>query len=724
MTRRSAWVWTLPVLAIAALIWFDSGHELGGAHAQDELGAGASAADDTPIPQARKAVAGTAAHEIVAGAGSAPVLEQTVTVEVPGDGEAMVRFVFTDRGGTVKSASMLDPRYTREELRPMEGVPAGKLAEGPLDMVSTWSPSYLPFRVVFQRLETTKGVRRVVRRATGGTIVNGLLVAPGSRSGLTVDKAPRANDTVTVTAPADVAGTYEVTSVRYDGQLELSGLGADAAAEGVAYEIVRSAPVKDAFESEPTFTRVTKTAGLPVTYVWPDPATDESPVWIEKRYESGEHPYELRLTVTIHNLGDEVVHLQPGMRISAWQHPDLAEGGIFSYPTQLYASSCFADSHYREEYTSLSDTDTGSEIISYDTRWIGVDTRYFLVAAAIEGTKLARQCILQASPPPRGTLAATMIAPPSQTLKGTRAPCVPDWLGERYPERTCDKAMQTLGHDANTPRATLRKTYQLEREKRHGDSLEKLEAAWRSIKGRQRDITQYVLFLGPKEKRRLNLSGNSLDTSLDFGILAIISDPILSFMTWLHSVLGHWALAIVFLTLSLKCVFLPLTHKAFMSMQKMQKLRPQLDELKARYKDDQQGMAKAQMAMFKREGVNPLGGCLPMLIQMPIWFALYRVIYSSVELYHAPLGLWVQDLSAPDPFYVMPVVMGALMLAQSSFTPTSPGMDPVQAKMMKYGMPLMFSVMMVALPSGLVLYILVNTALAIFQNLFIRRRLA
>ena len=159
-------------------------------------------------------------------------------------------------------------------------------------------------------------------------------------------------------------------------------------------------------------------------------------------------------------------------------------------------------------------------------------------------------------------------------------------------------------------------------------------------------------------------------------------------------------------------------------LQKMQQLRPKLDALKEEYGDRKEDFAKAQMALFKREGVNPLGGCLPMLLQMPIWFALYRTIYSAVDLFNAPLGGWIQDLSAPDPYYVMPVLLGIIFFVQQLFTPTAAGMDPAQAKMMKYGMPIMMSVFMVALPSGLVLYILVNSILTIFQNLYIKRQMA
>ena len=152
--------------------------------------------------------------------------------------------------------------------------------------------------------------------------------------------------------------------------------------------------------------------------------------------------------------------------------------------------------------------------------------------------------------------------------------------------------------------------------------------------------------------------------------------------------------------------------------------KPELDKLKKEHGDDKQAFNKAMFALYKRHKVNPLGGCLPMLLQMPIWIALYRTIAGAVELYHTPLGLWIDDLSASDPYFIMPVCMGALMIVQNAISGSTASMDGMQAKLMKWGMPIMFTAFMMFLPSGLVLYILVNTILTIFQNLYIRRRLA
>jgi len=157
-------------------------------------------------------------------------------------------------------------------------------------------------------------------------------------------------------------------------------------------------------------------------------------------------------------------------------------------------------------------------------------------------------------------------------------------------------------------------------------------------------------------------------------------------------------------------------------MQKMKNIRPKLDELKRKFGNDKQKFAQEQMALMKREGVNPFAGCLPMLLQFPIWVGLYGAILGSVELYHEPLGLWVPDLSSSDPYFIMPILLGILMFVQTLLTPQT-ATDETQAKIMKFGMPIMFTVFMLFLPSALVLYILFNTILTIVQNLLIKRRM-
>ncbi len=239
---------------------------------------------------------------------------------------------------------------------------------------------------------------------------------------------------------------------------------------------------------------------------------------------------------------------------------------------------------------------------------------------------------------------------------------------------------------------------------------------------------RFSVYTGPKDVSVLkNIDAASepkpnLVAAMDYGMLGFIAQTMHGLMKWFHSWAGHWGLAIVLLTILVKGLLLPLTNKSFKNMQMMKKLQPEMTKIKEKNKGDQQKQNQEMMALYKRHGFNPLMGCFPMLLQMPIWIALYQTIGNAVELYHAPLGLWIQDLSAGDPYYVMPVALGGLMLAQSALT-TSTGGDGLQQKLLKYGMPVMFAVFMLFLPSGLVLYILVNTILTIVQNLVIRKRM-
>ena len=683
--------------------------------------------------RAQEPIPGVASVAIVPGRGNAPVADQRVTVRVPAEGPE-IEYVFSARGGTLVHARMLSERYTRDALPAMSGVPAERLAAGPIDVVTSWSPVFLPFRLNFHELSTSAAseARVLVRRASGGRIATGR-VAPPERpggltpggltpGGLTIDRAVRAGDELVVQAPAAAAGTYRVARVDELGAISLTDKLPVVDVAGLTYEIWRRGAPKELWDAGPEFTRVDEGAGLPMTWVWPDPRTDTSPIFVEKRFEAGAHAYELKLRVTIHNVSAEQVKTQPGLKISAWQHPANAETSMFARPTSLYAASCYTgESLERHEFTSLYEE---PQAFSTHTEWVGVDTQYFLIAAAADDLE-GGQCGLEALPPPVGVTSATLWAPAGQTIKPGDAGCLPPWLPAREGGApTCDAAFAALGHSATDPLKEVRSTWQSKREDVEGAAQQTLDDAWAAIRGRQRATYRFTLFVGPKDSDRLQASGHHLDASLDFGVLAFIAEPLLAFLKWLQGVLGHWGLAIMALTISLKLVLLPLTNKSFTQMQRMAQLRPKLDVLKQEHGDDREGFAKAQMALFKREKVNPLGGCFPMLVQMPIWFALYQTIYSSVDLYHAPLGLWIQDLSSPDPWYVMPVLLGVLMLVQSYFTPTAAGADPTQQKIMKYGMPLMFSVFMIALPAGLVLYILCNTVLTILQNIIIRRRMA
>ena len=686
----------------------------------------------------------TVSQQDVTSLGGMVVPDVQAVVALPQE-RPLAKFTFTARGAALLHAEMLDEQYRRDTaLRTVPGPPQGRLAEGQLDLVTTWDWPFLPYRLTFSELSAssrdTSLVRRVAQRGTSGEYSDGKLTL-GDPSTRSVNRPVMAGDMVDISGPGALKGTYRVDFVESSGVLSISPKPTTQAASSIVFEVYRTGKLKTLFEADPTYTLVTgaETAStLPLTWVWPDPITDKSPVYVEKRYEQGEHPYELKLTVIVHNVGATEVKLQSGLRVSAWQHEDETLGSMFSFPTFLQASSCYSEGAglNRWEYSELIDEtnyqwpsadEGGGDLEAQQARWVGVDTRYFILAALSDSTKATGQCYLTASPQPpagNGTISAVLYQGSNQTLKSGQEGCVPTWLTAASGRPSCDAAFDALGYPPGTARGKLLKNYQLKREQLSGAELEQLEVAWASLKKRERSIQRYRLFAGPKDSAFLGQTGYSLDASLDFGILDFISSPLLALMAWFHEVFGHWAIAIVMLTLVLKLALLPLTHKSFVSMQKMQVLRPQLTELKEEYGDRKEEFARAQMALFKREGVSPLGGCLPMLVQMPIWFALYQTIYSSVELFNAPLGAWITDLSGPDPYYILPVILGILMLVQQMFTPTAAGMDETQAKMMKYGMPVMFSFFMVALPSGLVLYIMVNTILTVFQNLYIRRQMA
>jgi YidC/Oxa1 family membrane protein insertase len=188
----------------------------------------------------------------------------------------------------------------------------------------------------------------------------------------------------------------------------------------------------------------------------------------------------------------------------------------------------------------------------------------------------------------------------------------------------------------------------------------------------------------------------------------------------IHGLLGNWGWAIIVLTILIKAVFYPLSAKSYKSMAHMRKMQPRLQALKERYGDDRQKLNQAMMELYKTEKINPLGGCLPIVVQIPVFIALYWVLLASVELRHAPFMLWIDDLSTPDPWFILPILMGATMIIQTRLNPVPP--DPIQAKVMKI-MPIAFSVFFFFFPAGLVLYWLVNNILSIAQQWHINRLL-
>lgn len=225
----------------------------------------------------------------------------------------------------------------------------------------------------------------------------------------------------------------------------------------------------------------------------------------------------------------------------------------------------------------------------------------------------------------------------------------------------------------------------------------------------------------PKRIEMLKMWNAELNQTVRFGMFAFLAVFIRWMLVFFHSLVSNWGVAIILLTIAIKILLLPVTAKSFQSMEKMKLISPKLEEIKKKYENDQQRLAQEQMKLFRDEGVNPLSGCLPMLLQMPIYFALYRTIYSSSELYQAPFLGWISDLTQRDPYFVLPILVSALMLAQVKFMPQAANTNP-QMKMMQWLMPIMFIPVTLFLPAGLVLYIFVNIILSIVQQMYVRKR--
>jgi YidC/Oxa1 family membrane protein insertase len=226
------------------------------------------------------------------------------------------------------------------------------------------------------------------------------------------------------------------------------------------------------------------------------------------------------------------------------------------------------------------------------------------------------------------------------------------------------------------------------------------------------------LYAGPQDQDHLKSVAPGLQLVVDYGWLTVIAAPLFWVLKLFHGWMGNWGLAIILLTVVIKLIFFPLSAASYKSMAKMKLVSPRLMKLREQYGDDKVKMNQAMMDLYKTEKINPLGGCLPIVVQIPVFISLYWVLFESVELRHAPFYLWITDLSAPDPWYVLPTLMMGSMILQTKMNPTPP--DPVQAKVMMI-MPLVFGVMFYFFPSGLVLYWLVNNILSIAQQWQITR---
>lgn len=229
-----------------------------------------------------------------------------------------------------------------------------------------------------------------------------------------------------------------------------------------------------------------------------------------------------------------------------------------------------------------------------------------------------------------------------------------------------------------------------------------------------------TLYMGPKVQEYLEAVAPHLELTVDFGWLWFIANPLFWLLDKIHGLIGNWGWSIVILTILVKAALWPLSAKAYKSMGRMRKLGPEMQRLKEQFGDDRQKMSQEMMKFYQKEKINPLGGCLPILVQMPVFIALYWMLLESVELRHAPFMFWIQDLSVKDPYFILPILMGASMFVQQLLNPTPP--DPTQAKIMKM-LPIVFTFFFLWFPAGLVIYWVVNNVISISQQYVITRRI-
>ncbi|HPD56637.1 MAG TPA: membrane protein insertase YidC [Smithellaceae bacterium] len=241
------------------------------------------------------------------------------------------------------------------------------------------------------------------------------------------------------------------------------------------------------------------------------------------------------------------------------------------------------------------------------------------------------------------------------------------------------------------------------------------------IPGRQSAVVSYSLFLGPKQHNELKELGVGLEKAIDFGIFKWLAIPFLLFLNFLYTFIPNYGVAIIVLTILIKLIFWPLGNISYKSMKEMQKIQPKINELRQKYKNDQAKLGQETMALYRSHKINPLSGCLPILIQLPVFIGLFNALLYAIELRHSPLFFWIQDLSAKDPYYITPILMGITQFIQQKMTPTMG--DPMMAKMMLF-MPVVLTIFFLNFPSGLVIYWLFNNILSIGQQFYINKKLA
>ena len=602
--------------------------------------------------------------------------------------------------GTLESFKILKQQYYQKDRASVRGEPADHTTAGPMEMVTTWDPEFYPFQS--RLVDLGEGAVIYEKAADLGQVQ----VEAGLARGVSAPADRREGERFALGVGERV---FAVTSFEGEGA-RLEGK-PPAGGAGVLYrEIPREVWTKE----DPVY-HLTASDERSASYVWPDPRERYSTFYLERRL-TVLGPYRLGLEVLVHNFGTADLAHRLTMTSYGFQNPSAGQGSMFNPVVDRFEAVCSVS----EDVTTkpLNDLIEEGELITPDgdrVDFVGIQGRYFMSALVPLNLGPSR-CALGGAD--FGVLQVILERAAADKAPASKARCVPAWYPFAPASERCEAVRKRTGMDEELPYLTLKKRYLEGRSSLSSSERRDHELLLASLHDTL--LYDFELYLGPKDIGLTSEIGHNLSGAIDFWIVGILAKPMLYLLRFFHGVIPHWGMAILLLTLLVKALTWWPSHKSYKQMKEMQKLKPEIDKLKAKYGSDKSRLNQETMSLYKRYNINPLGGCLPMLVQMPIWIALYRTIYSSVELYQAPLFLWIQDLSSPDPFFVLPVVMGISMFLQQMLTPTS-GMDEGQAKMMKYIMPIMFTGFMLFLPSGLVLYIFVNTLLSVGQQYWIQR---
>lgn len=404
---------------------------------------------------------------------------------------------------------------------------------------------------------------------------------------------------------------------------------------------------------------------------------EDDRVALEKTFRAGERPFELSVTSTIENLSDGAKKHRLAVENTAWRTAEETKGSLGRVSPLATDVACYESGKLqRKRLDDFRPKDFDKPEFHQGWRVSGGKADY-----AATSTAYFTQALIPASGP----------LPQCATQIEER------WFADKYPDKNKDPNYGAM----------------------YRSRLLYPEA---ELKPGEKASYELISYIGPKDRHHLAAAAGGehhLSELIDLGVFAIISKVLVGLLVKIHGFVKSWGVAIIILTLCVRVLLLPLTWKQIQSMLAMRRLKPEIDEINRKFADDMQQKQVAMMEMYRKNGVNPFGGCLPVLVQMPVWWALYTTLQTAVEFYHTPF-LWFRDLSAPDPYFLLPLIIGLTAFVQQKMMPQT-AMDPAQAKMMQYAMPIVFTVMMLFLPSGLGVYILTNSVLGIVQQQIVER---